>query len=172
MGFCITGWYMKTVAAGLVAAVAAAVVIITVFAPVPGAGEFSGTAEHAGPDPGAVVVRHDAATEGATAMYSKNVSDTTPFIIADLYSGDKDDPLSLFIITPDRTIGPFTDASDGRTDGRIYLKISRAGGLKPGIWRFLVQSNRTIRIGSIDTALYRVPDIEGNLSVEGTERTG
>ena len=105
--------------------------------------------------PGAVpvYVMHNASTQGISALYSKNVSATTPYIIVDLYSGEKDDPLTLTIITPSRVLGPFTDASDGVIDGRIVLKISRSGGLEPGVWKFRIQSSRQIALGNVDTKL-------------------
>jgi hypothetical protein len=93
-----------------------------------------------------VYVQHDATKQGVTALYAKVVSEKTPSIIVDLYSGDSGDPLSLTVITPDKTLGPFNDMSDGVADGRIYLKISRNGGLKPGTWKFRVQSSRDIAV--------------------------
>jgi len=84
-----------------------------------------------------------------TAYFEKYVGNDTPSVIADLYSGDPADPLSLTVITPDRVLGPFTDASDGRIDGRISLRITRPPGMAAGNWTFVVQSEKTIRIGSL-----------------------
>ncbi|MFA6226000.1 MAG: hypothetical protein WC620_07475 [Methanoregula sp.] len=67
-----------------------------------------------------------------TALFSKYVSADTPYIIVSLYSGDPADPLSVTVITPDKTLGPFYDGSDGRIDGRIDLKINNPGDMTPG----------------------------------------
>jgi len=86
----------------------------------------------------------NATTAGNTAFFSKYVSEETPFILVDLYSGEPGDPLALTIITPDKTLGPFDDTSDGRVDGRIFLKIFRDNGMKPGLWKFEVHSRKNI----------------------------
>jgi hypothetical protein len=85
-----------------------------------------------------------------TALFSKYVSADTPYIIVSLYSGDPADPLSLTVITPDKTLGPFTDGSDGRIDGRIELKINNPGDMTPGLWKFQVHSNKNISSGSLE----------------------
>jgi len=86
--------------------------------------------------------------EGNTTIFTKYVSSGTPYILVDLNSGDPADPLSLSVITPDRVLGPYTDSSDGKLDGRIYLRIAQSGNLTPGPWKFIVHSNQTIEIGS------------------------
>jgi len=98
-----------------------------------------------GSSSGPVYVQHTLTPE-VTALYTKNISAETPFIIVDLYSGDPDDPVTLSVIAPDKALGPYTDISDGRKDGRIYLKISRDGGLTPGVWVFRVQSSKNIAV--------------------------
>jgi hypothetical protein len=86
---------------------------------------------------------------GHSAIFSKYVSDNTTSIIADLYSGDPTDPLTLTIITPHSVLGPFNDSSDGRKDGRIYLKITEPGGMDTGEWKFLLYSRKNISVGCI-----------------------
>lgn len=86
--------------------------------------------------------------EQNTAIFSKYVSPDLPYILVDLNSGDLTDPLSLSIITPDRVLGPYTDESDGKIDGRIYLQISESDGMTPGLWKFIVHSNKTIAMRS------------------------
>ncbi len=88
--------------------------------------------------------------EVKTALFSKYVAADTPYIIVSLYSGDAADPLSVTIITPDETLGPFYDDSDGSRDGRIDLKISNPNAMTPGYWKFLVRSRRDIALGSLE----------------------
>jgi hypothetical protein len=88
--------------------------------------------------------------EVKTALFSKYVAADTPYIIVSLYSGDAADPLSVTIITPDETLGPFYDDSDGSRDGRIDLKISNPNAMKPGYWKFLVQSRKDITCGNLE----------------------
>jgi len=85
-----------------------------------------------------------------TALFSKYVAADVPYIIVSLYSGDLSDPLSLSVITPDKTLGPFSDGSDGIIDGRIDLKINNPGVMMPGIWKFQVHSYKNISSGSLE----------------------
>ena len=85
-----------------------------------------------------------------TAIFSKNVAANTSYIVVSLYSGDTTDPISVTIITPDKTLGPFYDASDSSVDGRIDLKVSNPGSLTPGLWKFLVHSRKDIAYGSLE----------------------
>jgi hypothetical protein len=85
-----------------------------------------------------------------TAIFSKNVVPGTKYIVVSLYSGDTTDPISVTIITPDKTLGPYYDASDGAVDGRIDLKISNADSMTPGLWKFLVHSRKNIAYGSLE----------------------
>ncbi len=91
-----------------------------------------------------------AGLEGKTAIFSKYVAASTPFIVVSLYSGDPSDSLSVTIITPDKTLGPYSDASDGKTDGRIDLKITGPETMTPGYWKFLVHSRKDITYGSLE----------------------
>jgi hypothetical protein len=85
-----------------------------------------------------------------TVFFSKYVDANSPPILVDLNTGEPGDPFSLMIITPDGTLGPFDDGSDGRVDGRIYLRIARPNGSTPGLWKFAVRSDRHILIGDVD----------------------
>jgi hypothetical protein len=84
-----------------------------------------------------------------SALFTKYVSGNATGIIADFYSGDPADPLTLTIITPHSVLGPFNDSSDGRRDGRIYLRITEPGGMDTGPWKFLLQSRKNISAGCI-----------------------
>ncbi len=77
-------------------------------------------------------------TTGETDWYSITVLSGTASITPDLNWGDVTDSLSLTVIAPDETVGPFYDISDGVMDGRIFITISRTGGIAPGIWKFKV----------------------------------
>jgi hypothetical protein len=77
-------------------------------------------------------------TRGETDWYSVTVPTGAASITADLDWGYAPDSLSLAAIAPDGTIGPFDDASDGVTNGRVFLTISRTGGIAPGTWKFRV----------------------------------
>ncbi|MDD1690531.1 MAG: peptidase domain-containing protein [Methanoregula sp.] len=77
-------------------------------------------------------------TQGETDWYTVQVSPGTASLTTDLNWGDATDSLSLSAIAPDGTVGPYYDAADGATDGRIFLTISRTGGIAPGIWKFKV----------------------------------
>ncbi len=77
-------------------------------------------------------------TQGETDWYSVSVPSGKSSITADLNWGYVPDSLSLSVIAPDGTLGPYYDAADGVTDGRIFLTISRTGGIAPGTWRFKV----------------------------------
>lgn len=85
-----------------------------------------------------------------TAIFSKTVVPNTSYIVVSLYSGDTADPISVTIITPDRTLGPFFDGSDGSVDGRIDLKVSNPDSMTPGTWKFLVHSRKNIAYGSLE----------------------
>jgi hypothetical protein len=77
-------------------------------------------------------------TQGETDWYSVIVPSGAASITANLNWGDTADSLSLTAIAPDGTIGPYYDVSDGVTDGRIFLTISRTGGIAAGTWYFKV----------------------------------
>jgi hypothetical protein len=150
-----------TVLAILLAGIVVLLIMITGLASTPGYLNLTPSA-----DGSPVYVQHDAPKQGVTALYSKNISAATPYIIVDLYSGDSGDPVSVTVITPDKTLGPFTDLSDGRKDGRIYMKISRTGGLTPGVWKFRVQSSKDIAIFNWGPKVSNTSDPDGNPTPE------
>lgn len=81
-------------------------------------------------------------SQGQTVYFSKYVSSGTTSLVPDLYWGDTSDSLTLTISAPDTTLGPYNDASDGIVNGRIYLSVSKPGGLTPGTWSFRVYGER------------------------------
>ncbi len=81
-------------------------------------------------------------SQGQTVFFSKYVPYGTTSLVTDLNWGDTSDSLTLTISAPDATLGPYNDASDGILNGRIYLFISKPGGLAPGTWSFRVYGER------------------------------
>jgi len=73
-------------------------------------------------------------SQGETHSYTRYVYAGTTSIVSDLNWGDTADSLSLTVIAPDATLGPYYDAADGLIDGRIYLRISKTTGVTPGTW--------------------------------------
>ena len=73
-------------------------------------------------------------TQGELDSYSTYVSSGTTSMTYDLNWGDTSDSLSLALIAPDATLGPYYDNIDGQTDGRIYITVSRSSGLATGTW--------------------------------------
>jgi hypothetical protein len=83
-----------------------------------------------------------AITTGETDWYSTVVSPGTASLTTDLNWGSPSDSLTLTILAPDATLGPYYDISDGTLNGRITLVVSQAGGLTPGTWWFRVYGDR------------------------------
>lgn len=77
-------------------------------------------------------------TQGETDWYSTVVSSGTASLITDLNWGYSPNSLSLTILAPDATLGPYYDISDGTMNGRITLMVSQSGGLTPGTWSFRI----------------------------------
>jgi hypothetical protein len=98
----------------------------------------------------AVPVPNGTVHQERTALFSKTIAAGTPYIIVSLYSGDLDDPISVTVITPDSTLGPFYDSSDGKMDGRIELKISNPDTMKAGTWKFVIHSRKPIATGNLE----------------------
>ncbi len=73
-------------------------------------------------------------SQGQTHTYSRYVNSGTTSVISDLNWGDTADSLSLTIIAPDATLGPYYDGADGQIDGRILLRVSKSSGVTPGTW--------------------------------------
>ncbi|MDV2481414.1 hypothetical protein F8E02_05215 [Methanoculleus sp. Wushi-C6] len=54
----------------------------------------------------------------------------------DIRWGQPGEEITLHIYAPDGTLGPYTDADDGLSDGRIFLDISSPEGLAAGDWYY------------------------------------
>jgi hypothetical protein len=82
-------------------------------------------------------------SQGQTVWYSTSVPSGKTAFSTDLNWGTPANSLSLTIYTPDASVlGPYYDAADGRTDGRINLKISKTVGIPSGIWSSKVYGYR------------------------------
>ncbi|MFA4877614.1 MAG: hypothetical protein WC586_09375 [Methanoregula sp.] len=64
----------------------------------------------------------------------------------DLDWKDKTRDLDLTVYAPDSTLGPYTDVSDGKDDGRIFLDVSSRFNITPGHWFFKVQNKQGARV--------------------------
>jgi len=73
-------------------------------------------------------------SKGQTQWYSTYVPSGKTSFYPDLNWGNPSNSLELTISAPGATFGPYYDSSDGRMDGRIYLRIYRSGGLATGTW--------------------------------------
>lgn len=73
-------------------------------------------------------------TQGETHYYGTYVPPGTVAFSPVLAWGSSANSLSLSISGPGLELGPYYDSSDGITDGRIGLRITRAGGLAAGTW--------------------------------------
>jgi hypothetical protein len=73
-------------------------------------------------------------TQGQRDYYSTYVPSGTTSFSHYLSWGSVSNSLALTIEAPDRVLGPYYDSSDGITDARISLKVTRAGGLATGTW--------------------------------------
>lgn len=93
-------------------------------------------------------------TQGETDWYSVVVPSGKTSITTDLTWGYSPDSLTLTVIAPDGTLGPYHDADDGATDGRIFLTFSRTGGIAPGTWKFKVYGQTVLGTQSYNFVTY------------------
>jgi hypothetical protein len=93
-------------------------------------------------------------TQGQTAWYSLAVPSGKASLITDLNWGYAPDSLTLTILAPDATLGPYYDVSDGTVNGRITLMVSQAGGITPGTWRFKVYGEKVLGSQSYNFVTY------------------
>jgi hypothetical protein len=78
-------------------------------------------------------------TMGQTLWHQAQVSGMKTAFNFDLKWNNLADNLRLMVYTPDgHVLGPYTDVSDGKTDGRINMEIDNQGGVADGTWLFKV----------------------------------
>lgn len=79
--------------------------------------------------------------QGEMHYYAQYVPPGTVAISPVLSWGNPASSLSLSLSGPGLELGPYYDSSDGITDGRIGLRISRPGGLAAGTWTSGIYGN-------------------------------
>ena len=79
--------------------------------------------------------------QGEIDVYYRTISSGTPSMVTDLYWGNPANSLSLTIVAPDATLGPYYDSADGTVNGRIALSVSSPSGLTPGTWTFYIRGH-------------------------------
>jgi len=77
-----------------------------------------------------------------TKFYKETVANGTRHKWLDLNWNNPLESLSVTAYPPDAVLGPYTDNSDGKRDGRIFLDIGRETNVTPGDWYYKVQNNR------------------------------
>ena len=73
-------------------------------------------------------------TQGGTLWHPTTVSSGYTAFYSDLNWGNPSNSLALTIYPPGSQLGPYYDSDDGRTDGRITVKIQKSTGLATGTW--------------------------------------
>ncbi|MEA2034461.1 MAG: hypothetical protein U9N40_03065 [Euryarchaeota archaeon] len=77
--------------------------------------------------------------QGEKKSFHRQMPENLDRFTYDLLWGDVQDSLKLTLFAPDGMMGPYYDDSDGIVNGRIYLQISRSGGIEPGDWYAVVE---------------------------------
>ncbi len=78
-------------------------------------------------------------TQGQTVYHQAQVAGGNTSMSFDLKWMNANDDLRLSVYTPDgHVLGPYTDSSDGKKDGRINLEVDNPSGVSGGTWSFKV----------------------------------
>jgi hypothetical protein len=81
-------------------------------------------------------------TPSRSTFYKETVADGTRHKWLDLNWNNPLESLSVTAYPPDAVLGPYTDNSDGKRDGRIFLDIGSETNVTPGNWYYMVQNSR------------------------------
>lgn len=73
-------------------------------------------------------------SQGQTLWHPTSVSSGYTAFYSDLNWGNPSNSLALTVYPPGSQLGPYYDSDDGRTDGRITVKIQKSTGLPSGTW--------------------------------------
>ncbi|MFA6333873.1 MAG: hypothetical protein WCX22_13045 [Methanoregula sp.] len=80
--------------------------------------------------------------EGQSVAFFRSLPGGSGDITCDLNWLDTDSSLKLTLFAPDGMMGPYYDISDGKADGRIFLRISRDANLSCGDWYVVIEAER------------------------------
>lgn len=80
---------------------------------------------------------------GRTRYYMLEIAPDMTCFWVDLVWRDPDRPLDLTIYYPGGVLGTYDDMSDGREDGRIYLRISNDEGIAAGNWFLKISGSKS-----------------------------
>ena len=106
--------------------------------------------------PPIVPLTWDTITQGETDWHSLYVPSGKYNLWVDLDWGNPSNSLTLTIYPPGGpTLGPYHDADDSNdNDARIFLCISRGGGLPSGTWDFKVYGERVQEVEDYSFVAY------------------
>jgi hypothetical protein len=80
-------------------------------------------------------------TQGEAKSFHRQIPENLDRFTYDLFRQDEQNSLKLSVFTPEGMIGPYYDDDDGIANGRIYLQISRDGGITAGDWYAVVEGD-------------------------------
>lgn len=81
--------------------------------------------------------------EGGREPFRRVIPEGLSAFAFDLFWEDPGSSLKATLFAPDGVLGPYHDADDGREDGRIFLQVSRPGGVAAGEWFVIVEAEET-----------------------------
>lgn len=95
------------------------------------------------PDGATTITTGGSVVQGETDYYYRDIP-SVPAVGTDLYWGVPSNSLTLKVITSEGTVlGPYHDADDGATDGRILLNFRKgSGNFAAGTWGFEVYGEK------------------------------
>jgi hypothetical protein len=93
-------------------------------------------------------------SQGYTDSYSTVVPAQKTAFNSVLSWGNSANSLALTIYAPDNQFGPYYDSADGVIDGRVSLRITRTGGLTPGLWWSDIYGYRVIGLQTYTYTAY------------------
>jgi len=80
--------------------------------------------------------------KGTSVAFFQSIPAGSGNITCNLNWQDANSSLKFTIFAPDGMMGPYYDSSDGRTDGRIFLQVSREATLSSGDWYVVIEPEK------------------------------
>jgi hypothetical protein len=80
---------------------------------------------------------------GRNRYYLLEIAPNMTSFWVDLEWNDPDRPLTLTLYHPGGVLGTYDDGSDGREDGRIYLRVSNEAGIAEGNWFLKISGSKS-----------------------------